>query len=148
MRITQEADYALRICAALAQSEHPVATTQLSAELCIPPRFASKILRELMLGELVKSTRGVNGGFALAKTAGTVTLRMIIEAIDGKIAIRHCLMSECNCSYQRNKSKCRFHLVFEELNNIIKSRLDLLTLAHMIDTDIPTNELIDRLYKL
>lgn len=146
MRITQEADYALRICAALAQAEHPVATPQLSADLCIPPRFASKILRELMLTELVKSTRGVNGGFTLAKAADTVTLRMIIEAVDGEIAIRHCLMCDHNCNYQKDKSKCRFHRVFEELNKILRNRLDMLTLAHMIDAEIPVKELIDRLY--
>lgn len=147
LRITQESDYALRICAALAQAEQPIATSQLAADLCIPPRFASKTLRELMLAELVLSTRGVNGGFALAKEAGDITLRMIIEAIDGRIAIRHCLMGEYTCSYQTDKSKCRFHRVFEELNNIIATRLDMLTLQDMVSSSVDVNELIEQLHR-
>ena len=147
MRITQEADYALRICAMLARCEQPVATPRISAELFIPPRFASKILRELMLAGLVKSTRGINGGFSLAKNASTISLRQIIESIDGKIAIRHCLMDDHNCNFQKDKSKCRFHCVFEELNNMIVSRLELLTLSDMVDAEIPVSELMDRLYR-
>lgn len=147
MRITQEADYALRICAMLAQTEGLVASTLLSKELCITPKFTSKILRELMLAGIVHSTRGINGGFTLGMEPANITLRRIIEAIDGPIAIRHCLMSEHNCSYQQDKNKCRFHVIFQELNSIITSRLDILTLADMIDSHIPANELVESLYK-
>ena len=80
MRITQEADYALRICA--------------------------------MLAGLVHSSRGINGGFTLEKESKDISLRMVIEAIDGPVAIRHCLIDEHSCNYQQDKSKCRFHVVF------------------------------------
>ena len=146
MRITQEADYAIRICAELAQAQGTVGSPQLSEKLYIPPRFTSKILRKLMLAGLVKSIRGINGGFILAVKPATVTLRRIIEAIDGVIAIRHCLLSEHNCNYQENKQKCRFHCVFEELNSIIASRLEMLTLSDMTDVSIPIEEIIKRLH--
>lgn len=147
MRITQEADYALRICAMLAQTEEKVASTLLSKELCITPKFTSKILRELMLADLVHSSRGINGGFNLEKEPKDITLRMIIEAIDGPVAIRHCLVDEHNCNYQQDKSKCRFHIIFQELNSIITSRLDMLTLADMVDDHIQINELMEELHK-
>ena len=146
MRITQEADYAIRICAALAKTKGIVGAPSLSEELGIPSRFASKILRKLMLAGLVKSVRGVGGGFTLAKEPGDISLRSIIEAIDGAIAIRHCLLSEHVCSYQGNKSKCRFHSVFEELNGIIVSRLEMLTLSDMVDESIPIGEIVKRLH--
>lgn len=147
MRITQEADYALRICAALAQAERPVATSALAEELCIPNRFAAKTLRELMLAELVHSARGASGGFTLAKPAEAITLRMVIEAIDGAIAIRHCLMGEHTCSYRKDKDKCRFHRVFEELNSIIASRLDMLTLRDMVSASVDVDRLTEQLHR-
>lgn len=146
MRITQEADYAIRICAELAKTKDVVGAPSLSEKLCIPSRFASKILRKLMLAGLVKSLRGVGGGFALAQKPCDISLRNIIEAIDGTIAIRHCLLSEHICSYKKNKSKCRFHLVFEELNSIIVSRLEMLTLSDMVDESIPIGEIIKGLH--
>lgn len=147
MRITQEADYALRICVQLAQTEFPVGAPQLSSDLSVPLRFTSKILRKLMLAGVVSSTRGVNGGFSLKKTANELSLRRVIEAVDGAIAIRHCLAQRHNCSFQPEKSKCRFHRVFEELNGIITSRLELLSVADMVNPDIPVTELTERLYK-
>ncbi len=147
MRITQEADYALRICLALSQAEHPVGAPHLSERLCIPHSFTSKILRELMLANLVRSTRGVNGGFSLSVMADQLSLKQVIEAVDGPIAIRHCLMGDHNCSYQPDKSKCRFHRVFEELNSIITSRLELITIADMADVNVPIDELIEKLNK-
>lgn len=147
MRITQEADYALRICAMLTQSNQPVSSTMLSKELCVTPKFTSKILRELMLAGLVHSSRGINGGFTLEREAESITLRMVIEAIDGPVAIRHCLIDEHSCNYQQDKSKCRFHVVFQELNSIITSRLDILTLADIVDTRISVERLIESLHK-
>ena len=144
MRITQEADYAIRICATLAQTKHAVGSPQLSEQLSIPTRFTSKILRKLLLAGLVKSIRGVNGGFTFAVEPETVTLRCIIETIDGPIAIRHCLLDEYNCSYQKDKGKCRFHCMFEELNRIIMSRLEMFTLADMIDVGLSAHEMIKR----
>ena len=147
MRITQEADYALRICAMLTMAEYPVASSVLSKELCVSPKFTSKILRELLLAGLVNSSRGINGGFTLAKSPQRITLRTVIEAIDGPIAVRHCLTDEHNCNYQKDKSKCRFHAVFQELNGIIISRLDLLTLKDMTDAEISVSDLAESLYK-
>ena len=143
MRITQEADYAIRICTHLAKTETTTGAPQLSEVLSIPPRSTSKILRKLMLSGLVKSTRGINGGFTLALPCDNITLKNIIEAIDGKIAIRHCLSDEYNCSLQHDKSKCRFHCIFEELNEMITECLDKFKLSDLIDQNLSTKELID-----
>jgi len=138
MRITQEADYALRICAALAKEARPVGTPQLSQTLMIPPRSTSKILRILMLEGLVESVRGVNGGFSLATDAKSLTLRRVIEAVDGPIAIRHCLMGEHRCNFQTDPEQCRFHCVFQSLNALITDRLEQLTIGDMVESDPST----------
>jgi len=147
MRITQEADYALRISTALSGADRPIGAPQLSNDLRIPQRFTSKILRKLLLAGLVLSTRGANGGFTLAENADNITLLQIIEAVDGETAIRHCLTEEHVCDFQPNKACCKYHRVFEELNRIITSRLNRLTIADMTNPQISACELTKRLYQ-
>lgn len=145
MRITQEADYALRICAFLSKSEKPVGAPQLSEELCIPERFTSKILRRLMLSGLTTSSRGAYGGFSLSIPARDLSLLRVIEAIDGPIAIRHCLDDGHICTYSENKDTCRFHCVFEELNRMLRSRLDMLSIEDITSNALPVSTLLERI---
>lgn len=146
MRITQEADYALRICTALSQADKPIGAPHLSEELIIPHSFTSKIMRELLLAGILKSTRGVNGGFSLNIPACELTLLKIIESVDGPIAIRHCLLPEHVCRRHPSKPRCKFHIVFEDINKIITSRLDSITIADMVDENVSVDELIQRLH--
>ena len=60
MRITQEADYALRIVCFLAEEARVLDATTIAESAHITPRFALKILRKLVLGGLVRSYKGAN----------------------------------------------------------------------------------------
>lgn len=145
MRITQEADYALRIVSVLAQAQGAVGAPQVAEAVGVPQRFAAKILRKLLLAGLVKSTRGVAGGFSLAAAAKDITLLQVIEAIDGQIAIRHCLAEGHICSNHKDKGACAFHHVFTELNEMIRTRLGRLSLADMTDKNVPIEALISKI---
>ena len=133
MRITQEADYALRIVALLASHDSLVDANTIADEAGITQRFALKILRKLSLGEVVSSQKGANGGYRLARDAGEITLKDIIELIDGEIAISKCLSEEHICSKQGiNKSACKIHLIFDAINRDLVERLDKITIASVI----------------
>ncbi len=145
MRITQEADYALRITSVLAVSEVPVGAQQIATEVHIPARFAMKILRKLMLKGLVKATRGATGGYSLAQSAKDISILQVVEAIDGKIEVRHCLDGGHICTYNSDKSLCRFHNVFCELNAQITQKLSSLNIADMVDPSISMETLINKI---
>ena len=145
MKITQEADYALRITSVLAQSTKPAGAPAIAEAVAVPHRFAMKILRKLALKGIVKSTRGVAGGYSLAVAAKELSLKAVIEAIDGKIAIRHCLCDDHNCANSPDKSKCRFHNVFAYINSLITIRLEALSIADMTNEAISTEQLIEKL---
>jgi Rrf2 family protein len=51
----------------------------------MPDRFVSQIMRLLVSAGVVTSTRGVHGGYKLAKPANKITLLEIVEAIDGPV---------------------------------------------------------------
>ena len=145
MKITQEADYALRITSLLAQSTKPVGAPAIAEAVAVPQRFAMKILRKLALKGLVKSTRGMAGGYSLSAASEDISLKTVIEAIDGEIAIRHCLCDEYVCANSPDKSKCRFHNVFAYINSLITIRLGALSIADMTNEAISTEQLIEKL---
>lgn len=144
MRITQEADYALRITSLLAASDVPIGAPQIAESVCIPPRFAMKILRKLSLLGVVRATRGVSGGYSLYAKPAELSVRRVIEAIDGPIEVQKCLNSEHICTRNPNKSCCRFHKMFKALNNKITQSLDAITIGEMVDTEIPIEKLIEK----
>ena len=133
MRITQEADYALRIVALLATHQSVVDANTIADEAGITQRFALKILRKLSLGELVCSQKGAGGGYKLVKEPENITLKDVIELIDGEIAISKCLSEEHICSKQGvNKSACKIHLIFDAINRDLVERLGDITIASVI----------------
>jgi Rrf2 family protein len=86
MRLSARADYALRaaIELAAAQDGH-VTAEQLAQAQNIPGKFLETILTQLRRAGLVRSQRGPDGGFWLAREADKISLADIIRAIDGQL---------------------------------------------------------------
>jgi len=146
MKITQEADYALRIMCLLATQaateDIPLGAPAMAEAVAVPQGFAMKILRKLSLSGLVRSSRGISGGYRMAADPDTLTVKAVIEVIDGPIEISKCLSEAHQCQNNPNKSCCRFHHVFGSLNDMLKERLDRLTIAMMIDGEVPLEKLL------
>src|SRR5215472_13714659 len=86
MRLSARADYALRAAVELAASsgDHTTAE-QLARAQNIPAKFLEAILTQLRRAGLVRSQRGPEGGFWLAKPANEISLADIIRAVDGQL---------------------------------------------------------------
>lgn len=133
MRITQEADYAIRIVCLLAEENRLLDAMTIADGAHITQRFALKILRKLVLGGLVRSYKGANGGYELVESPEKVTLKAVIELIDGEIAISKCLMEDHVCSKQGEmKSACAVHRIFDAINRDVIQKLDGITVASLI----------------
>ena len=132
MRITLESDYALRIVSALARKNEIIDAKTLSDEVSVTLRFTLKILHKLVSGELVKSYKGVNGGYKLNISAEKITLKNVIELIDGPIAISRCLESSETCSMISNKTDCIYHHIFDKISLDVAKKLDAITIGDVI----------------
>ena len=87
MRISAKADYALRAAAELAAAGGgPVKGDRLASSQQIPPKFLENILSDLRQAGIVRSQRGSEGGYWLARQAEEVSLADIIRAVDGPLA--------------------------------------------------------------
>jgi Rrf2 family transcriptional regulator, cysteine metabolism repressor len=87
MKLSRTVSYAVRATLQLAQSDtsSPVPCSQLAAAGEMPERFLLQILRVLVTHGILKSTRGVDGGYSLTKPAEQISLLEVIEAIDGPL---------------------------------------------------------------
>ena len=115
MRITLESDYALRILSAMATHTEVTDAKTLSDETSVTLRFTLKILHKLVSENMVKSFKGVNGGYKLNRSAEEITLKDVIELIDGPIAIVKCLESSESCSLNHDKTACIYHHIFDSI---------------------------------
>jgi Rrf2 family protein len=88
MRISAKADYAVRAAVELAAApdDKPVKAERIATAQSIPLNFLENILGELRHSGIVRSHRGAEGGFRLAKPAEAVTIADVIRAVEGPLA--------------------------------------------------------------
>ncbi len=87
MKLSRTVAYAVRATLQLAKSDAatPVPCSQLAAEGNMPERFLLQILRSLVTHGILRSTRGVDGGYSLVRSPDEVSLLEVIEAIEGPL---------------------------------------------------------------
>ncbi len=124
MRITHEADYAVRIVYVLMQSpEITVPASKVAEASGVTLRFTLKILRKLAGSGIVTAQKGANGGYALAMDPAEISLGLIIESIDGPFELNHCLSDDYDCTRVKDKKFCQFHHIFDDVNAKLKAEL-------------------------
>ena len=113
MQITRSDEYGIRGVLFLANQapEKLTLVSDISRAQRIPETFLAKIFQRLSKAGLLRSIRGVNGGFALGRPADKITMREVIEALDGPIALNRCLRQEGECEEEK---VCPLHRALEE----------------------------------
>jgi Rrf2 family protein len=135
MRLSARVDYALRASAELAAAgERPVTATQLAEAQQILPKFLENILAQLRRAGLVRSQRGPEGGYWLARDPATIALADIIRAIDGPLVGVRGERPE-HVGYQGPARSLQ--QVWIALRASERSILEQVTLAHLADGTLP-----------
>ena len=110
MRLTQETDYALRLIFAFSRLEPGEFLTarQIADGQSIPYRFLLRVMKKLKKAGILASRQGVDGGYRLARPRREISLKDVIEAIEGDIHLNRCLKSTnlCNAGYA---PECKVH---------------------------------------
>jgi len=90
MKVSRTVSYALRATLQLAEnnSAKPVPCSRLAADGGMPERFLLQILRSLVNHGILQSTRGVDGGYTLGRSAADISLLEIMEAVEGPVDAR------------------------------------------------------------
>ncbi len=100
MRLNQATDYAFRMVLYLATCPEGTKITgaALAEKQNIPERFLLKIMRSLTAADIMKSYRGVEGGFALQRDPKDITLYDVIDAVEGQTQLQRCLADTDACT--------------------------------------------------
>ena len=123
MRMTHEADYALRIVYTLARRQKQLSAKTLSDETGVTIRFTLKILRRLSECKIVAANKGASGGYYLTADMNELSLGHIIECIDGPLKINHCLSDEFECTRVADKECCPFHCLLADISEDLRDKL-------------------------
>lgn len=131
MFINLEADYAIRIVCALAADRYVKDAKSISEEVKVTLRFSLKILRKLVQAGIVKSFKGSKGGYILNREPEDISLKDIIEVIDGPVLISKCLGEEgcCNRSFS---GMCNVQDVFAKASELMSNELGSHSVAELI----------------
>jgi Rrf2 family protein len=80
--ISQTAEYALRAVVYLADQDGPRTTVQIASTTQVPAGYLAKVMQSLGRGGVVKSQRGLNGGFTLAGDPADLSILAVVNAVD------------------------------------------------------------------
>ncbi len=131
MVISQATEYAIRALLHLANS--PAGEIVSKRDICkaqeVTPGFLIKIMQPLIAKGLVKSYRGIKGGFTLGKPAEEINLWNIVEAMEGPILLNKCMVHE---NYCKRNATCPVHVVWAKARDQLRRTLSECSLAHLI----------------
>jgi FeS assembly SUF system regulator len=135
LRISRLTDYATVVLAALAGEPQRVQTAAaLAAQTHIALPTVSKLLKELHRAGLVTSTRGLHGGYRLARAPAQISAAAILDALEGPLAVTDCAAGHGNCEIE---DSCRVGRVWQRLNLAIRRALYDVSLAQLAGLDAP-----------
>jgi len=131
MKLSAKSSYAIRALTELAKtpSKSWVKSKELAKEIAVSPDFLAQIVLELKKAGLVKSQRGIGGGIRLAKDPKEINLREIIEAVEGKIALKKCFEDETSCTFS---ASCPFAKTLREGQDQMLDVYEKKTLAQLV----------------
>jgi Rrf2 family transcriptional regulator, iron-sulfur cluster assembly transcription factor len=130
MRFTKAEDYGLYGVLYLAEQENDrvVPLSEVSKEQDVPEKFLAKIFQSLSKAGIVKSHRGVKGGFTLAKPAEQISIRNLLETIQGPYFLSKCLYDDKECAKSYN---CPVRHLLNITLKCILSKFEEFTLADL-----------------
>ncbi|HEY8889027.1 MAG TPA: Rrf2 family transcriptional regulator [Clostridium sp.] len=137
MKITQEADYGIRVVVYLCKLGYgeKVESKVISEKEGVPLRFLLKLLRKLIKADILRSYRGVKGGYAINKLPEQINLKDVIEAIDGPICVNRCVIEPDFCNMNRS-SVCVVHRAMTKVQKKLNSELESINFKQLVDGQI------------
>jgi len=128
MAVTTKGRYATRIMVYLAAHDGAKPSTKDSIGLNegISPGYVEQIMIRLKAAKLVRSHRGRNGGFSLARMADSISMGDVLRAVEGPVSPVPCLHERCD-----RAGACPTRPVWQKVAEVVESILDGTTIGQM-----------------
>ncbi|HLI00046.1 MAG TPA: Rrf2 family transcriptional regulator [Acidimicrobiales bacterium] len=134
MKVSTRGDYASRALLSLALhsgQDNPTSVRDIAERTGLPQPYLEQILLALKGAGLVRSKRGVGGGYVLARHADTITIGQIVSAVEGPIVAGDFGAPHENgaCDHE---GQCVLLSLWAEVGEHMRQHLDSFTLADMV----------------
>lgn len=129
LRMSKLTDYGTLVLAQLAAEGRGLSSApEVANATHIGLATVSKLLKSLTRAGLVVSTRGAQGGYALARAPELISAAEIIDALEGPVAITECSSVDGACTLE---AFCRVGRAWQRINHSIRSALQHVSLADL-----------------
>lgn len=128
LRIGKLADYGLLVADCLARGRAQLTTDDIVRETALPVATVRKLLKLLVDAGLVRSRRGLYGGYRLGRPADRISIAELIAAVDGPIGLTECTHDDSSCHHTPH---CGLRGNWHVINDLITRQLATITLADM-----------------
>ena len=129
MKLSTRSRYGLRAMVDLAANEAgaaPMPLPTLAGKQGVSEAYLEQLLRALKKAELVIATRGVNGGYRIARAAETISVENVLLALEGSTSVANCVSGEGGAC--ENACTCSARPLFLKLQSRITSVLESTTI--------------------
>jgi Rrf2 family protein len=138
-------EYAMRAMVALAAGDgSPMTTRQIAETMKVPQSYLSKVLQSLVRAGLVHSTRGLKGGFVLARSPKELNLMEVLNAVSPYKRIESCPLD----LEGHSSELCPLHRRLDQAMAMVQNAFEGTTLAEILSEDNPCPTLQTQLAKL
>ena len=129
MKLSRTVSYALQATMQLAQEgkSGPVPCSHIASEGDLPERFLLQILRTLVTHGILRSTRGVDGGYSLVRPANEISILDVIEAVEGPMAAEVTLGEGLS-----HESQDRLQQALQQVTSTARDQLRAIKLSQLI----------------
>jgi FeS assembly SUF system regulator len=129
MRLSRLADYAVVLMTHIAQHPEQVHTAaDVTMATRVPAPTVAKLLNGLGRSGLLASTRGIKGGYALARPATAIAVGEIVAVLEGPIALTQCIKKPGSCDIE---AVCQSRLGLHRINLAVRKVLEEISLAEI-----------------
>jgi len=135
MKLSSKCMYAFRALFDIAYhgGGQPVSGRDIAEREEVPQRFLEQILLELKRAGLVRSKRGPNGGYSLAKSPDEITMLDAVEAIEGPIPVSFCYATDDEARRRcQITNKCVTAALWRDIAEVIQDKLRSITLSDVV----------------
>jgi Rrf2 family transcriptional regulator, iron-sulfur cluster assembly transcription factor len=123
-RVNRQTDYAIRVLLMLAQQPEGtrLSTAEIGRQMLIPTAFLPRIVAQLAQANLLVTFPGREGGVQLPRPASQITMKDVVELMEGPLLLSECMTGEEACPFEGDcRVRCRWinlqARILEELNS-------------------------------
>ena len=129
LKLSKKIDYGLMLLSRMCAAPAPASAREMAGRYDLPQPMVANILKALAANGMLVSTRGVQGGYKLARTPLEITLAQVVDALEGPFNLVDCVAGEDSCKFTE---VCPTHEPIQVVHEKFQKFMSRLTLAEIV----------------